>query len=119
MRGLAGRRDPDQTLPQSRHLVKPMPKIEIANPLPGSSKWASRSQADRYCRRGEAVMDMGRLRWLSDTEQRHIRRAEIELAHEGRQGSHVYVDGTWEFEIRTVGGWRFPHTQFLRAGATR
>jgi len=70
-----------------------MPKIRIANPQPGSAKYTTASQADRYVRRGEAVLIGKTLHFLTDAEQRHQRNIERHIsAGESRSRSDVYVD---------------------------
>ena len=68
-----------------------MPKIRIANPQPGSAKYTTVSQADRYVRRGEAVLIGKTLHFLTDAEQRHQRNIERQIsAGESRSRSDVW-----------------------------
>ncbi len=87
-----------------------MGRIAIANPRPGSAKYTSRRQAERYVRLGRAVMDGTVLRWLADAKTRQARNIERRVAG-GRLPSDVYVGGS--FEIAVVDRWRFPRTQWL------
>ena len=50
-----------------------MPKIRIANPLPGSAKYTTARQAERYVRRKEAVLIDSTLHFPSPAEQRRAR----------------------------------------------
>ena len=87
-----------------------MGRIAIANPRPGSARYTSRRQAERYVRLGRAVMDGIVLRWLADAEQRQARNVG-HLAGSRRLPSDIYVRGS--FEIAVVDRWSFPHTQWL------
>ena len=87
-----------------------MGRIAIANPRPGSARYTSRRQAERYVRLGRAVMDGTVLHWLADAERRQARIVE-HGAESRRLPSDVYVRGS--FEIAVVDRWRFPHTQWL------
>ena len=87
-----------------------MSRIAIANPRPGSARYTTRRQAERYARLGRAVMDGTALRWFADTERRQARN--IDRQTESRRlPSDVYVGGS--FEIAVVDRWSFPHTQWL------
>ena len=87
-----------------------MGRIAIANPRPGSAKYTSRRQAERYVRLGRAVIDGLVVHWLEDPERRQARNAG-RLAESRRLPSDVYVGGS--FEIAVVDRWTFPHTQWL------
>jgi hypothetical protein len=50
-----------------------MSKIGIANPQPGSAKYTTASQAERYVRRKEAVIVNGELHSLSPTDKNRSR----------------------------------------------
>ena len=69
-----------------------MSKVKITNPNPGCAKYTTESQADRYVRRGEAVLIGCEWTFLSDSEQRHMHNVERSL-QAGRSCSDVYVDG--------------------------
>jgi hypothetical protein len=71
-----------------------MSKIRIANPRPGSAKYTSECQAERYVRRGEAVKIGDELQFLSETEQRQLRNVEAQVAQSERRASDVYIKGT-------------------------
>jgi hypothetical protein len=49
-----------------------MSKIRIANPQPGSARYTTASQAERYVRRKEAVIIDSELHFLSPSEQRRM-----------------------------------------------
>jgi hypothetical protein len=77
--------------------------IEVANPRPGAPKYISRKRADEHCRNGVAYLTRdGRLRFGE---------------HNPRQGSDVYVTGTFELRIvntrRAECGPVFPHLQWM------
>jgi hypothetical protein len=73
-------------------------QIEIANPVKGGALRMSKPQADRYIRRGDAVMlESGRL-LLTDPKT-------IQSHH----NDSIVTD------IRIVDGWIFPHTQWITA----
>ena len=84
-----------------------MPKIRIANPLPGSSKYTTVGQAERYVRRKEAVMAGGELRFLSPTEQRRFR-AVNQIIQSERRASDVYIGGIVWWDGRDPGGMHRP-----------
>ena len=87
-----------------------MSRIAIVNPRPGSARYTTRRQAERYVRLGRAVMDGTVLHWLADAEQRQARNVE-RWAESRRLPSDVYVGGS--FEIAVVDRWSYPHTQWL------
>ncbi len=87
-----------------------MGRIAIANPRPGSARYTTRGQAERYVRLGQAVLDGTVLRWLEDAARRQAWNAGHE-AQSRRLPSDVYVVGT--FEIAVADRWSFPHTQWL------
>ncbi len=87
-----------------------MGRIAIANPRPGSARYTTRRQAERYVRLGRAVMDGTVLHWLADAEQRGARNVK-RRAESRRLPSDVYVRG--DFEIAVVDRWTYPHTQWL------
>jgi hypothetical protein len=67
-----------------------MSRIRIANPQPGSAKYASVSRAERYVRRKEAVMVGGELHFLSPTEKRKMQ-AFVKTIQSERRASDVYI----------------------------
>jgi len=69
-----------------------MSRIEIANPRPGSNRHTTEGQADRYVRRGEAVLIGQTLHFLEPEEQRHMQSIEQQMRSE-RHASDVYVTG--------------------------
>lgn len=69
-----------------------MPKIKIANPQPGRSKYTSANQAERYVRRGEAVLIGSVLHFLTPEEIRRQRSIERVIASE-HHASDVYIRG--------------------------
>jgi len=70
-----------------------MSKIKIVNSQPGSARYTSAAQADRYVRRGEAVLLGEELHFLSAAELRCHRNIEAQIANAAsRQRSDVYVD---------------------------
>ncbi len=87
-----------------------MGRIAIANPRPGSARYTTRRQAERYVRLGRAVMNGTVLHWLSEEARRQSRNAD-RYAESLRLPSDVYVVGS--FEIAVVDRWSFPHTQWL------
>jgi hypothetical protein len=71
-------------------------QIEIANPAPGGAQRTSVQQAERFIRRGEAVMlASGRLMFLAQ-------------ALSPAQNKESKVE-----RIVTVDRWSFPHTQWI------
>jgi hypothetical protein len=87
-----------------------MGRIAIANPRPGSARYTTRGQAERYVRLGRAVIDGMVLHWLADAERRQARNVERRVESR-RLPSDVYVGGS--FEIAVVNRWTYPHTQWL------
>jgi len=85
-------------------------RIAIANPWPGSARYTSRRQAERYVRLGRAVMEGAVLHWLADADRWRARQLGS-WTESRRLPSDVYVGGS--FEIAVVDRWRFPHTQWL------
>jgi hypothetical protein len=69
-----------------------MSKIRIVNPQPGSVKYTSASQAERYVRRKEALIMEGELHFLSPAEQRRARSLTQAVQSE-RRASDVYIRG--------------------------
>jgi hypothetical protein len=67
-------------------------KIRIANPQPGSARHTTIQQAERYVRRGEAVLIGQELHFLSDVEQRRMHSIEQQIQSE-RRASDVYIRG--------------------------
>jgi hypothetical protein len=84
-------------------------RIAIANPRPGSARYTSRRQAERYVRLGRAVLDGTVLHWLANAELRQSRN--VEHVESRRLPSDVYVGGS--FEIAVIDRWSYPHTQWL------
>jgi hypothetical protein len=77
--------------------------IEVVNPRPGSPAYISRKRAYQHCRAGVAFWTRdGRLRFRE---------------HNPRQGSDVYVTGTFDLRIvntrKAECGPAFPHLQLL------
>lgn len=73
-----------------------MSKIRIENPRPGCAKYTSASEAERFVRRGQAVLIGQVLHFLSAAEIRHVASVEAQLARSaarGRDYSDVYVSG--------------------------
>ena len=70
-----------------------MSRIRIANPKPGSAKYATVGQANRYVHRGEAVLIGNELTFLSAAEQKHMNYIERHLIQAGRAFSDVYIKG--------------------------
>lgn len=68
-----------------------MSKVRITNPNPGCAKYTTESQADRYVRRGEAVLIGSELTFLSKSERGHMVNIERQM-QQGRSRSDVYVD---------------------------
>lgn len=68
--------------------------IRIANPKPGSARYTTIAQADRYVRKGEAVLVGGELNFLTDAEQRHLQNIERQITRSERRASDVYITGT-------------------------
>ncbi len=69
-----------------------MSRIRIANPQPGSAKYATVSRAERYVRRKEAVIIDGELHFISPAEQRRMR-SFIQTTQSERRASDVYIRG--------------------------
>jgi hypothetical protein len=69
-----------------------MSRIRIANPHPGSARYTTASQAERYVRRKEAVIVNSELHFLSPTEQRFMQTIDRIIPSEQR-ASDVYVRG--------------------------
>jgi hypothetical protein len=84
-----------------------MSKVRIANPLPGSSRFTTASQAERYVRRKEAVIIDSVLHFLSPAEQRHMRNVERIIQSE-RRASDVYVRGIVWWDGNDAGGMHRP-----------
>jgi hypothetical protein len=84
-----------------------MPKIRIANPQPGRSKYTTASQAERYVRRGEAVLIGPELHFLTPEEIRRRRGFEQIIASE-RRASDVYVRGVVWWDGCDAGGMHRP-----------
>lgn len=85
-----------------------MSKIRIANPKPGSAKYTTESQAERYVRRGEAVLIGRDLHFLSESEQRHMRNVEAQIIISERRASDVYIEGTVWWDGDDPGGMHRP-----------
>jgi hypothetical protein len=84
-----------------------MSKIRIANPQPGSSKYTTAGQAERYVRRKEAVIVDGELHFLSPAEQRRMR-TYIQTVRSERRASDVYIRGIVWWDGRDPGGMHRP-----------
>ena len=69
-----------------------MPKIRITNPQPRCAKYTTASQAERFVRRGQAVLFGNELTFLSSVEKRQLNAAEQQLRAE-RCASDVYIRG--------------------------
>jgi hypothetical protein len=84
-----------------------MSRIRIANPQPGSAKYASVSRAERYVCRKEAVIIDGELHFLSPTEQRRMRTFVQNIQSE-RRASDVYIRGIVWWDGPDPGGMHRP-----------
>jgi hypothetical protein len=84
-----------------------MSRIRIANPQPGSAKYASVSRAERYVRRKEAVIIDNVLHFLSPAEQRRMRTINRIIQSE-RQASDAYILGIVWWNGRDPGGMHRP-----------
>ena len=84
-----------------------MSKISIANPQPGSARYTTARQAERYVRRREAVIIDGELHFLSSMEQRRMLTLNRIIQSE-RRASDVYVRGTVWWDGRDPGGMHRP-----------
>lgn len=84
-----------------------MSKIRIVNPQPGSAKYTTGSQAERYVRRKEAVIVDGALHFLSPTELRRMQ-AFVQTIKSERRASDVYVRGIVWWDGRDPGGMHRP-----------
>lgn len=84
-----------------------MSKIRIANPQPGSAKYTSAGQAERYVRRKEAVIRDGVLHFLSPAEQRRMATFNQVIRSE-RRASDVYIKGIVWWDGRDPGGMHRP-----------
>jgi hypothetical protein len=94
----------DQDTPAKPELItQTMSKVRIANPQPGSARYTTVHQAERYVRRKEAVMVDGELHFLSSAEQRRMR-IFIQIIQSERRASDVYIRGIvwWDGRDR---GW--------------
>lgn len=71
-----------------------MSKIRITNPQPGSAQYCTESRAERYIRRGEAVLFGQELTFLSPIDVRKNRAATLVMLQEqrARVRSDAYVD---------------------------
>jgi hypothetical protein len=84
-----------------------MSRIRIANPQPGSAKYASVSRAERYVRRKEAVIIEGELHFLSSVDQRRIQTF-IQTFQSERRASDVYIRGIVWWDGKDPGGMHRP-----------
>jgi hypothetical protein len=84
-----------------------MSKIRIANPQPGSSRYTTTSQAERYVRRKEAVIIGNALHFLSPAEQRHMQNIDRIIQSE-RRASDVYIRGIVWWDGNDAGGMHRP-----------
>jgi hypothetical protein len=84
-----------------------MSRIRIANPQPGSAKYASVSRAERYVRRKEAVIVDGMLHFLSSVNQRRMQ-AFIQTVQSERRASDIYIRGIVWWNGRDPGGMHRP-----------
>jgi hypothetical protein len=84
-----------------------MSKIRMANPQPGSGKYTSPNQAERYVRRKEALIIEGELHFLSPARQRHARSLSQVMQSE-RRASDVYIRGIVWWNGRDPGGMHKP-----------
>ena len=85
-----------------------MPKIRIANPRPGSAKYTTISQAERFIRRGDAVITGDDLYFLSEAEKRHTQNIERQIVAAGRRASDVYINGVVWWDGNDAGGMHRP-----------
>jgi hypothetical protein len=84
-----------------------MPKIRITNPQPGSARYTTARQAERYVRRREAVIIDGKLHFLSPVEQRRVLTFNRIIRSE-RRASDVYIRGIVWWDGRNPGGMHRP-----------
>jgi hypothetical protein len=84
-----------------------MSRIRIANPQPGSAKYASVSRAERYVRRKQAVLIEGELHFLSPAEQRQMQ-AFVQTLKSERRASDIYIRGIVWWDGRDPGGMHRP-----------
>ena len=84
-----------------------MPKIRIANPLPGSAKYTTARQAERYVRRKEAVLIDSTLHFLSPAERRQMQSV-TRIIQSERRASDVYIRGVIWWNGRDPGGMHRP-----------
>jgi hypothetical protein len=84
-----------------------MSKIRIANPQPGSAKYTTASQAERYVRRKQAVIIGNELHFLSPAEQRRMLTINRIIQSE-RRASDVYIRGIVWWNGRDSGGMHRP-----------
>jgi hypothetical protein len=83
-------------------------KISIVNPRPGSTKLTTASQAERYVRRGEAVLNGRELTFLTEAERRHKVNVEKQISISERRASDVYIKGTVWWDGDDIGGMHRP-----------
>src|SRR5688500_9737891 len=71
-------------------------RVEIINPAPGGSRFTSQNRAEHFVRRGHAVMEGNKLRFLPVTEGFRERLARAEAAAEfmRNRGERVYWNGS-------------------------
>jgi hypothetical protein len=69
-----------------------MPKIEIANPQPGCARYTTVNQAERFVRRGDAVLLGHILHFLQEAEKQHMRNILPHINPQPRKHSDVEVD---------------------------
>lgn len=84
-----------------------MPKIKIANPQPGRSKYTSPNQAERYVRRGEAVL-IGSLLHLFTPEEIRRQRSNEQIIRSERRASDVYIRGVVLWNGSDINGMHRP-----------
>ncbi len=67
-------------------------KVQIENPLPGSSRYTTINQATRYVRRGDAIWCGDKIRF-PEPEERRYKRAVVAAISQERRNSDVYIRG--------------------------
>ena len=98
-----------KTPPLSRiSFTTAMSKIRIANPQPGSARYTTASQAERYVRRKEAVIIDSELHFLSPIEQRRMQTFN-RIFQSKRRANDVYVRGMVWHSVRSPKHKGFSH----------
>jgi hypothetical protein len=82
-------------------------KIRIANPQPGSARYTTANQAERYVRRKEAIIIDSQLHFLSPAEQRRMQTFNRIIQSE-RRASDVYIRGIVWWDGSDPGGMHRP-----------